>query len=76
MDANQCQSCPVQDLQEIKNMVENKITGKLPKEVRIPLAEARKQIRIAFRGAINNILQEESSCADSKSVKPRKLEIE
>ncbi|TEB14686.1 hypothetical protein Psfp_02731 [Pelotomaculum sp. FP] len=47
-----CDECPVRDLQKIQQLLEKKALARIPEEVREPLLEAKKQMRLAVRGII------------------------
>lgn len=77
MAGKECVDCPVRDLQILNRLVVQKMAQKLPDEVREPLLEAKKQLRLAFRGFIGHVLREnEKSGDENNSGKSRSITLE
>jgi hypothetical protein len=49
MTAMTCDECPVKDLQRLKSLLEKRALAKMPEDVREPLLEAKKKVRLAVR---------------------------
>ena len=76
MQNEDCRECPVKDLQKIHRLVEKRLTGRLPEDVREPILEARKQMLSAMRGLINYLLDEEKQNTKEGAVKPRPIKLD
>lgn len=76
MTARACEECPVKDLRRIKSLLEKRALAKMPEEVREPLLEARKQMRLAVRGFIGHVLEEEKTGKDGCRDRPRQIKLE
>lgn len=76
MTARTCDECPVKDLQRIKSLLEKRALAKMPEEVREPLLEARKQMRLAVRGLIGHALKEEQTGNDDSRERPRHIKLD
>ncbi|MFZ5645178.1 MAG: hypothetical protein ACOY46_16505 [Bacillota bacterium] len=76
MQYDGCTECPVKDLQKIHSLVEKRLIGRLPEDVREPLLEARKQMFRAMRGLINHLLDEERQSVEERTVKPRPIKLD
>lgn len=75
MVKSDCGNCLIRDLHELRKLVEKRIARKLPEEVSKPLFEAKKQMRVAFRGAVRHII----TGLDEKqkgTIKSRNIELE
>lgn len=76
MTARACEQCPVKDLQRIKSLLEKRALSKMPEEVRGPLLEAKKQMRLAVRGFIGHALGEEKTGKDECRDQPRRIKLD
>lgn len=76
MTARTCDECPVKDLQRIKSLLEKRALAKMPEEVREPLLEAKKQVRLAVRGLIEHALGEEKTGQPDCRDKPRRIKLD
>ncbi|MFX4261501.1 hypothetical protein ACOBQJ_04775 [Pelotomaculum propionicicum] len=76
MTARTCDECPVKDLQRLKNLLEKRALAKMPEEVREPLLEARKQVRLAVRGFIGHALGEEKTGKADCRDKHRQIKLD
>lgn len=76
MADQQCESCLLKDLHKFHQLVEKRMTGKLPEEVIKPLFEAKKQMRLALRGFIKHLLEEEPSCNEKQQGISRPIKLE
>jgi hypothetical protein len=71
-----CKECPVKELQKIHQLVEKKALEKLPEEVREPLLEAKRQMRLALRGLIGYALGEGKACNEKHPAESHRIELE
>lgn len=76
MTARACDECPIKDLQRIKSLLEKRALAKMPEEVRGPLLEARKQVKLAVRGFIGHALEEEKTGKDECRDRPRHIKLD
>lgn len=76
MTGRECSECFIKDLQEIHRSAEKRVLAKLPEEVREPLLEAKKQMRLALRGLIKHALGEEKSGSKMEPAASRSIELE
>lgn len=76
MTARACDECPVKDLQRIHRLLEQRALAKMPEEVREPLLEAKRQMRLALRGFIGHALGESKAGGAVCSGKSRHIELE
>lgn len=76
MTARACDACPVKDLQRIHRLLEKRALAKMPEEVREPLLEAKKQMRLVLRGLIGHALGERKACSEKYSIKSRQIRLE
>lgn len=76
MTSRGCEDCPVKELQKIRRLVEKRALQKLPEEVREPLLEAKKQMRLVLRGLIGHALGERKECYEKHPVMSRQIELE
>lgn len=75
MQDNECRDCPVKDIQKLHYVVEKKLIGKLPEDVREPLLEAKKQFRLALKGLIKH-LEEGTACQEKQPEKVRSIKVD
>ncbi|MCL6477149.1 MAG: hypothetical protein K6T65_01915 [Peptococcaceae bacterium] len=71
-----CSGCLVKDLQKLHLLMEKRMAGKLPEEVRKPLLEAKKQMRLALRGFIGHLLEEDPACNKKKPGASRPIKLD
>ena len=71
-----CRECFVKDLQKIHRLVEKRALEKLPEEVREPLLESKRQMRLALRGIIGHALGEKRACHKKHPAESRHIELE
>ena len=76
MTEKACDECPVKDLQRIQRLLEKRVLAKMPEEVREPLLEAKKQVRLAVRGLIGHALGEEKTGKSDCRDKPRQIVLD
>lgn len=76
MIARACEDCAIKDLQRIKSLLEKRALARIPEEVREPLLEARKQMRLALRGFIGHALGEEKSVKAECRDKSRQIKLD
>ncbi len=76
MTAMTCDECPVKDLQRLKSLLEKRALAKMPEDVREPLLEAKKQVRLAVRGFIGHALGEEKTGKDDCRARPRHIKLD
>jgi len=76
MTARACDECPVKDLQRIHRLLEKRALAKMPEEVREPLLEAKKQMRLVLRGVIGHALGEENARAAKDQSKSRHIKLD
>ena len=76
MTNRQCEGCPVKELQTIHRLIEERALAKLPEEVREPLLEAKKQMRLALRGLIGHVFEEKKAGHKKQPVKSRHIGLE
>lgn len=76
MTSRACDECPVKDLQRIHRLLEKRALAKMPEEVREPLLEAKKQMRLVLRGFIGHALDEEKTGKSDCRDKPRKIKLD
>lgn len=72
MTDQQCKSCLIKDLHKLNQLVEKRMTEKLPAGVRVPLLEAKKQFRLALRGLIKHL--EEGDAKQQEEARSIKVE--
>ncbi|SFG29268.1 hypothetical protein SAMN05660649_01299 [Desulfotomaculum arcticum] len=70
-----CEDCPMKDLRKIHRLVEKRALEKLPEEVREPLLEVKKQMRLVLRGLIGHTLGERT-CYEKHSAMSRQIKLE
>jgi len=75
MADQQCESCLVKDLNKLQQLLEKRMTEKLPAGVRDPLMEAKRQLRLALRGLITHI-GEEADCEEKQPGQVRSIKVE
>lgn len=76
MTARACDECPVKDLQRIHRLLEQRALAKIPAEVREPLLEAKRQMRLALRGFIGHALGESKAGGEKHPVVSRCIRLE
>jgi hypothetical protein len=76
MTARACDECPVKELQKIHQLLEKRALARIPEEVREPLLEAKKQMRLAVRGFIGYALREERPGDNKCQAKSRHIKLE
>jgi len=76
MKARACDECPVKDLQRIHRLLEKRALAKMPEEVREPLLEAKRQMRLVLRGFIGYSLGERKACNDKHPVESHCIKLE
>ena len=76
MKARACDECPVKDLQRIHRLLEKRALAKMPEEVREPLLEAKKQMRLVLRGVIGHALGEENARDAKDQSKSRHIKLD
>ena len=76
MTARSCDECPVKDLQRLQRLLEKRALAGMPEEVREPLLEAKKQMRLAVRGFIEHALGEEKTGGVKHPVDSRCIKLE
>lgn len=76
MTARACDECPVKDLQRIHRLLEQRALEKMPEEVREPLLEAKRQMRLVLQGFIGYALGEEKARDAEYQAKSRHIELE
>lgn len=68
----QCEGCIFKDLGQLQQLLEKRMAEKLPAEVRDPLMETKRQLRLALRGLIRHIgedAREEKQSGQARSIK-------
>ncbi|NLJ77469.1 MAG: hypothetical protein GX325_09475 [Peptococcaceae bacterium] len=75
MTTKTCEECPVKDLQRVKDLLEKKVLSKMPEDVRGPLLEAKKQMKLVVRGLVEHALQEEAK-TDERPKEPRQIQLD
>jgi hypothetical protein len=76
MTSRACDECPVKDLQRIHRLLEKRALAKMPEEIREPLLEAKKQMRLVLRGFIGHALGEEKNGKSDCRGKPRQIKLD
>jgi hypothetical protein len=76
MTARACDECPVKDLQRIHRLLEKRALAKMPEEVREPLLEAKRQMRLVLRGFIGHALREEKAGDAKDQSKSRHIKLD
>lgn len=76
MADQQCESCLLKDLHKLNQLVEKRMAGKLPEEVSKPLFEAKKQMRLALRGFVTHLLEEEPDGNEKQPGMSRPVKLE
>lgn len=76
MTARACDECPVKDLQRIHRLLEKRALAKMPEEVREPLLEAKRQMRLVLRGFIGHALGEEKNRVVKYQAKSRHIKLD
>lgn len=76
MTSQACDECPVKDLQRIQRRLEKRALANMPEEVREPLLEAKKQMRLVLRGFIGHALGEEKTGKSDCRDKPRQIKLD
>lgn len=76
MTAKACDECPVKNMLKIQRLLEKRALAKMPEEVREPLLEAKKQVRLAVRGLIGHVLREEKTGESDCRDKPRHIKLD
>ncbi len=76
MTARACDECPLKDLQRIHRLLEKRALAKMPEEVREPLLEAKRQMRLVLRGFIGHALEEGKSRGAKRQAKSRHIKLE
>lgn len=76
MTGRECEECPVGELRRIQRLVEKRALKKLPEEVREPLLEAKRQMRLALRGLIGYGLAEKKACSEKQTEERRSIKFE
>lgn len=71
-----CSECFVKDLHKIHRLVEKRALEKLPEEVREPLQEAKRQMRLALRGLVTHLLEEKPVCKGKQPDMSRPIKVE
>ncbi|AGL00129.1 hypothetical protein [Desulfoscipio gibsoniae] len=76
MTNRDCEACPVKELQKIHRLVEKRVLEKLPEEMREPLLEAKRQMRLALRGLIGHVFEEKKACNEKHPVESRRIDLD
>lgn len=76
MKDRDCSGCLVKDLQRLHLLMEKRMADKLPEEVRKPLLEAKKQMRLALRGFIDHLLEEDPDSNEKKPGTSRPIKLD
>lgn len=76
MTARACDECPVKDLQRIHRLLEQRALAIMPEEVREPMLEAKRQMRLVLRGFIGHALGEEKTRDAEYQAKPRHIKLD
>ncbi len=76
MTAKTCDECPVKNMMRIHRLLEKRVLAKMPEEVREPLLEAKKQVRLAVRCFIGHALKEEKTSNEKCQDKPRQIVLD
>ncbi len=76
MTARACDECPVKDLQRIHRLLERRALERMPEEVREPLLEAKRQMRLVLRGFIEHAVREGKACNEKHPVESRCIRLE
>ncbi|NLI12933.1 hypothetical protein [Pelotomaculum propionicicum] len=71
-----CDECPVKDLQRVHRLLEKRALAKMPQEVREPLLEAKKQMRLALRRLIGHALGGEETGESKCRNKSRQIRLD
>lgn len=58
MPVNRCNECGISKMIRIKEAVEKRLINRMPEEVREPLQEAKRNLRLAIQGFVNHLTDE------------------
>lgn len=76
MAGKECTDCLVADLRKLHRLMERKAAQKIPEEVREPLMEAKRQMRLAVKGFIRHLLTNEEAGEKKNSGISRSISLE
>lgn len=76
MADSECEECPMKELRKIHRLVEKRALQKLPEEVQEPLMEAKRQMRLVFRGLIGHVPGEKKACCEKHPTETRHIKFE